>query len=240
MATVTLESAKEKILDKITASGAKGLSRSKLKINTSSASGKVYAEALKALESERSIGNLGNRNRSLYVVAEHFKPLEIAYEKIAANVNVKMPKLFSKKQLFDGISGAPKKHCDEALALFVSEKKFVKLKQGNGTYFLPIATLREWIPAVASEQMEPQVDPLMLRAAYERLVQRDGFSHVLIHDLQQASGVSVEALKAWLLQACRDHKATAGAGDWSLSTQEQRDAAIMINGQPHLRIRLLK
>lgn len=234
MPKLTLDEAKEKLFQKIVATGAKGATKSKLGVKPSS----LNAEALEALEAQRRIGNLGDKRSSLYVAIEHFKPLEIAYGKIMANATTATPKLFAKSRLFEGIKGAAKRKCDEALALLVAEKALVKLKYGSGTLYLLTATLKTWMP---DDDVEVElIDAEALRKAYVRLVEKDGFSDVLIYDLQQQASVSLEALKEYLIEACKAGKAAASGGDWSLSSDGEREAAISINDQPHLRIRLLR
>jgi hypothetical protein len=40
------------------------------------------------------------------------------------------------------------------------------------------------------------------------------------------------------MEACRSGDAIPGVGDWSLSSEKERTAALYINGHPHLRVRL--
>lgn len=77
-------------------------------------------------------------------------------------------------------------------------------------------------------------------AAYGRTVEKTGFSDVLISDLHGhlRGDVPLETLKNWLTEECRSERAVPSLGDWSLSSEEARTAAIEINGRPHLRIRI--
>jgi hypothetical protein len=76
-----------------------------------------------------------------------------------------------------------------------------------------------------------------IRAAYDALARESGFADVLVSDLQSRSGVPLEALGPWLLEASRRGAVLPGRGDWSLASETARRSAIAINGEPHLRVR---
>ena len=86
---------------------------------------------------------------------------------------------------------------------------------------------------------QPSIDDA-IRAAYQSVAERDGFSHVLVSDLAEASGVPLQVVKEHLTSRGRAGTATFGTGDWSLSSHAAREAAIEINGQPHTRVKLLE
>lgn len=96
------------------------------------------------------------------------------------------------------------------------------------------------VDGVETTPKSNQNDIETIRGAYKQLSERDGFSHVLISDLAEASGVPVERVKSYLQDEGKGGRATFGAGDWSLSSPAARDAAITINDQPHTRVRLLE
>lgn len=90
---------------------------------------------------------------------------------------------------------------------------------------------------------DPEAD---IQRAYKDLVKRDGFSHVLISDLQKESGVALPELQDWLRKQSKEGGAFLATGDWSLSDKDARDAAIYLkssspmykDGEPHLRVKL--
>jgi hypothetical protein len=79
-----------------------------------------------------------------------------------------------------------------------------------------------------------------IEAAYRDLVRRGGFPAVPIAELQQASGTSLEALKAWLLARHRTGQVVLSLGDWSLATAAQQAAALELGGERYLQARLLE
>jgi diguanylate cyclase (GGDEF)-like protein len=74
--------------------------------------------------------------------------------------------------------------------------------------------------------------------AYSELVEETGFSSVGIYHLQQASGLPMDKVKETLREMGRDGRAVFARGDWSLSTPEEREGQIEINGIPQLVVRL--
>jgi hypothetical protein len=82
------------------------------------------------------------------------------------------------------------------------------------------------------------IDSERVRQAYRQLATRHRAVHVTIADLWRDSGAPLPALKTWLLAECRAHRADPALGEPSLATPEQLDAALVINGKPHLYIQL--
>jgi hypothetical protein len=77
-----------------------------------------------------------------------------------------------------------------------------------------------------------------VRSAYNEIKQNSGFRDVLISDLQQRSGVPLKPLQDWLRQESRNGTVNPTKGDWSLSNENDRNAAIQVAGEPHLRVQL--
>jgi hypothetical protein len=84
------------------------------------------------------------------------------------------------------------------------------------------------------------LDRKQLWESYRKAVGEAGFSNVLIEEIRAQLDAPLHALKALLLEECRAGRAVPSLGDWSLSSEMARAAAIVINGRPHLRIRLLE
>jgi hypothetical protein len=71
-------------------------------------------------------------------------------------------------------------------------------------------------------------------------VQDRGYPNVFIHDLfTHLHEIKVADLTHYLQSACARGEAIPSEGDWSLSTDEERQSAVSIDGDPYLRIRLL-
>lgn len=225
------------ILERLAAAGPDGLNKGGLKLpSRNSRAGKLYDQALKRLEREGHIGNLGTSKRPRYVTAEHFKPLEIAYEQIAARTEEAGARLSSRTSLTKGLRGAAKKKADEALKLLVNEKVLLRLKWAGRPVYLHMSALPK--QAANGATGEKQLDHEAVRRAYRETVGHFGYADVPIFELHRRLGGDLEALKRSLLAACRSGEAVPGVGDWSLSSEQERAAALYINGHPHLRIRL--
>jgi hypothetical protein len=248
MAVFKLEFHKEKILQKLTAAGPAGLTKSKLGIkDPGSASGR----ALKELEKDRQIGNLGSVNKTWYVLNEHFKPLEIACERIkAAALALKTPKpdtteLLSRKDLVKGCTGEVRKKVEEALERLVRQRALLKMRRGRTVYFVHAESLRHLVPPAdavppdAPREIQPTaaLDRGLVMQAYQRVSRRTGYSNISISELQQESGLPLEQIKAFILEESRNGNAVLSLGDWSLSSEATRSAAVDIRGDRYLLVR---
>lgn len=234
----------ELILQRLTAAGAKGLTKTQLKLSKSSKKGKICQEVLKRLEKKGQIGNLGSeRKNTRYVTAQHFRPLEMAYEHIEAATRESGTTLRSRKYFADRLKnkGAVAKKIDEAFKLLVSEGKLLRLRWSNFPVYLHVSELPRMKDAPQPTLVEPSsaqsVSDADVLRAYRETVAEFAYPDVLIHEVFLRLGGDLEAFKAHLIQACRQGRAVASVGDWSLSSPEERKAALYINGHPHLRIR---
>ncbi|MGA8261941.1 MAG: hypothetical protein WB783_17145 [Arenicellales bacterium] len=230
-----------KILDRLAAAGAKGLTTTGLGLpGAGSRKGKACREVLKRLLKSGEIGNLGSAARPRFVAAEHYKPLEIAYDHIEDRAREAGVRLGSKTALSKGLSGAVGKKVDEALKLLVSEGVLLRLKWAGTAVYVHRSALPGTQP---TQQPGPAVvaperpGGAAIRRAYRETVNEFGYPDVLIHEVFLRLGGELEPFKQALLEACREGRAVANVGDWSLSSPEERKAALYINGHPHLRIR---
>jgi hypothetical protein len=234
MANLTLEGCKAHLLDRLKQAGATGLSKTGLGIKGTS----KYAQALTDLERELAIGNLGLRTKSRYVLREYYRPLELAYEHIEAKAILGKPKLYTKDELGQGLTGPVKGKLDEAINLLVQDSKLLRLERGRGAnYYLHVASLAGLVTIAVPEQEIP-LDRERVLAVYREAMKDTGFSNVLIEDLRRRLNVPLEKLWALLLDECRAGRAVPSLGDWSLVPEAARASALHINGQPHLLIRL--
>jgi hypothetical protein len=89
---------------------------------------------------------------------------------------------------------------------------------------------------VKQEAIKPvEVESSKIQSAYEKLKTETGFSSVNISDLQKKSGVPLKELHEFIK---KEPRAIPAMGDWSLSSESERAAAIDINGKPHLLVKL--
>lgn len=243
MEKLNLKFHKKKILEQLEKAGPKGLTRSKLGIKGLKS---VKGQALMALEKESRIGNLGTHHKTRYVLAKHYKPLEIAYERIVQNAKaagiVRSGALFLliRKDLEKGCLGQVRKKIDEAIDWLVKDQKLLKLKRGRALYFLHTDLIREVlaeqaeIPAFEIEPEPRSISRGDVFTAYLRVRNCLGYSNVEIYELQQELGAPMDQLKNFLLEESRQGKVVLSRGDWSVSSEAIRSGALELNGQPHL------
>ena len=221
------------ILDRVGAAGPAGLTAGGLRLpSTGTRKGKACRRVLGALLTSGEVGNLGSVPRPRYVAAEHFNPLERAYDHMADAARQAGPRLRSRPMLVRGLTGAVARKADEALRLLVDEGVLVRLKWAGNPLYLHAAALP------GAEPPRPAApDEAAVRRAYRETVSAFGYPDVSIHEVHKRLGGDLEGFKAVLLEASRAGRAVPAVGDWSLSSPEERAAALYINGHPHLRIR---
>ncbi|NOZ11230.1 MAG: hypothetical protein GXP09_09360 [Gammaproteobacteria bacterium] len=234
------------ILERLADAGPKGLNKGGLRLpGKTSERGKACWKVLNRLLNDGEVGNLGTPKRPCYVTREHFKPLEIAYEHIENCAREAGVRLGSKRALLTGLSGAAKKKFDEALKLLVAEGVLIRLKWAGKPVYLHVSAL----PQTASVKIlhpptksaTPEIktpDADAIRRAYQEAVNIVGYPDVLIHEVFLCLGGALEPFKQALLEACRSGWVVPSVGDWALVSPEERQSALLINGQPHLQIRI--
>ncbi len=248
MAARDLESHKKKILQELTEAGPSGLNKSKLGVKDSRSAG---GRALKELEKDRQVANLGSVKKTCYVLSEHFKPLEIARDRIEATArSLQSPKpdmvaLLSRKDLEKGCLGEVGKKVDEALAWLVQENALLKMTRGRTVYFVHAESLTHLVQpaALASRDAPQEVQPTaalsrgLVMEAYQQVRQRLGYSNIPIYELQQESRIPLDQVKTLIMEESRRGNAVLSLGDWSLSSEAVRSAAIEIRGDRYLLVR---
>jgi hypothetical protein len=199
---------------------------------------KAALEAFKELAAERRVANLGTARKTRYVLAEHYRPLEIACDHILGQADLRALTLHSRTSLLKGLSGAPASKLDEALDWLVKEGRLLQVRHGRGRYYLHADAVRARLPKEDAEPAPPAEDLTeRVLTAWRILRRREGFSDVRIFDLHQASGVPLDRLKDFLLEMSRLDRAVLSLGDWSLSSEEVRSGAVDIHGRRNLLVR---
>lgn len=108
---------------------------------------------------------------------------------------------------------------------------------------VPEPPARQEIPPQGDMSVSPEASgdavARTLRPAYDRLVQRSGADSVFISDLINESGLPADQVKQWLRDyGINQGQATLDTGDWSVATEEQRAANVMLRGQERLYVRM--
>jgi hypothetical protein len=93
-----------------------------------------------------------------------------------------------------------------------------------------------------SEPVAPpeEIDSDRIREAYRALADQSGFTSVKIAALQREAGTTLVALQQWLLAEYQQGRAVLSFGDWSLSDEATRAAAIELRGERYLLVKLLE
>lgn len=239
---------KQGITDKLREAGAKGLTKTQLGIKKT---GSPKDSAVKSLEKEQKIANLETGNKTLYVLKEFYKPLEMAYNRVEKAVLSK-PGLFGKSSIVGeckkGCPGKVRKEIENAVEWLVKENKLLKLKYRNFFLYLHVSKIQSLLPSVqpvSETQVAPQENKKLpelnrerVLEAYRKVRQRVGFSsNIEIYQLQQELGVPMDHLKAFLLEESRKGTAILNRGEWSIASEEVRSGAINLRGEPQLLVR---
>jgi len=232
MTKQTDASCEQDILRCLAESGATGLNKAQLGVCGPKT---TKANALKSLEERREVINLGSSNKTQYVLAQYFQPLEMAYVHIETLSNQNGIQLASKSSLIEALKGKIKQKADEAIKLLVQEGRLIKLSCRGNPVYLNASALPQTQPVF--KPTEPPSLTAILKA-YRETVAKFRYPDVLIHEVFLRLGGDLEALKLALKHLCQEGKAVASTGDWSLSSTEMRAAALDVNGHPHLRIRI--
>ncbi|MBF0345362.1 MAG: hypothetical protein HQL06_14165 [Nitrospirae bacterium] len=229
-----IKSYKEVVLSKLREAGVRGLSRGKLDIGSGDG---LKDKALKELEKERKIANIGLPNKPVFVLKEFYTPLELACEIILKKTAVELT-VFSKTALIklkELPVGKIRSHAGKALDWLVKEKTLLRLKNGGKVLYANAASLRA---ALAAET--PSLDRKRVLEAYHRVKERCGLSDIDIADLRQELSVSQELLEKFLLDDKQPVKVELSQGDWPTSSEKIRSGAIYISGKPYLLVRLIE
>jgi hypothetical protein len=248
MAKQSLESKKEEILGKLKENGASGLTKGGLGIKDAKG---VGGRALRALERERRVANLGTAKKTRYVLMEFYKPLELACDRIESNARSVEPSrpgilaLLSRKDLEKGCEGEVRKKVSEAMDWLVKERKLLRFRRGTVSYYVHVKVVKDTFGEEEASRVEARETPVAAQNfghtevlnGYRRVKERLGYSNVEIYELHKELGVPMEQMKAFLIEENRRGTAVLSLGDWSLSSEEIRSGAIELFGKPHLLVR---
>jgi hypothetical protein len=247
------------ILAKLRKAGVKGAAT--LYTNSASANARAAIEKDAAtLESEGEIVVDHNGAKPKYYLKE-FAPEMPSLERVCARLEefatAKYPEIFGKAELKKELSKGEATLLERALYWLESQREIVRLQHGKSVVFASVRALRSALgeesaeipgaaslperAAVAAESVSPfeDVDAGRIREAYRTLAERSGFTSVKIAALQCESGTSLDGLQRWLLEEHLQGRAVLSFGDWSLSDEATRAAAIELRGEHYLLVKLL-
>ena len=151
-------------------------------------------------------------------------------------------KLLVRQDLFKSLYGKIRAGAEKALDKLVKEGRIIILKRKSIPYYIHASHLSRVLAdfQTGPEAKEaPAVLPERERvlSAYRAIRTATGFSNIEIARLRDELGVDLAGLKEFILDECRQGRAVINPGDWSLSSDRVRDAAIMVRGVPHTYVR---
>jgi hypothetical protein len=153
MAERSVEEFRDQILARVRQAGAEGLPKSKIGTFKAGSNG---AAALAALVKEGSIRNLGSPARARFVVAEFFRPLELAYKAVLERIEKEPLNPWSRAKLEVGLAGAVKAKAGEAIDLLAEERRLLPVRFGAGRQYLSVRQIREGLGEGSPAESERQ------------------------------------------------------------------------------------
>ncbi len=245
MATSNTEEWMADILSKLEAAGPIGLKKSLLLGKSKKAQAAKLAD-LEALVTQREVVKLGTEKSPVFVLRRFYHPLELAYTAIQAKALPGTAKLYTDKELGTGLAKHVKEQLADAIRLLLGEKKLIRVQRGRSAYYLHTAAILPLVevgpappPPKETDAHAPGVSWEQVQQAYEAVVRAGGYSDVLIVDLQRASAIPLGQLKPLLIAQSRAGRLAPSRGDWSLADAAAREAALELQGEPYLRVRLI-
>jgi len=193
---------------------------------------------------EGAVVVFGDGRNALAVLADRAPTGEALARKIDARASMKRGCALGREDVAAWCSAAEEFLLDGTLRLLVKSGRLIALRRGEATFYTHADSFVAVQPGSrpkVSEPEKPSGHDVRFRVveAYRRLVERDGFSNVIIADLRREADISQEQLVAHLLDQSRCGRAHLGRGDWSLADEATRQAAVIVGGEPHLRVRLV-
>jgi hypothetical protein len=160
--------------------------------------------------------------------------------------------MVSEAELKKQISKAEVALLGRAIYWMESQREIVRLRHGKTVLFTSGRALRGALgegtstsSATPSPSRETPPEPTassdntgVILQAYRTLAERSGFSSVKIAALQRESAVALPELHRWLQDEYQHGRAVLSFGDWSLSDEATRAAALEIRGEHYLLVKL--
>ena len=226
------------LLARLAAAGAAGLKKTPLLGQGKQARATKLA-ALDALVARREVVRIGTEKSPAFVLRRCYDPLAQACAAIEARAVPGVARLYTDREFGVGLPGHVKERVADAIHLLHDAKKLVRVQRARSVYYLHMAALGPLAGAVPPGPPPGEPSWEQVRRAYESVVREGGFSDVLIVDLQRACGVAPEDLRPFLLAQSRAGRLVPSRGDWSLADAPARAAALELQGEPYLRVRLI-
>lgn len=222
---------------------------------------KAERKSLKRLVADGKLISLGlRRRRQCYAVADSSARdivLRLALEALRKRGQDRLTLCAATKSAFEGDTLVPTKVrtvLPEALRVLKETGEAHIVLAGKSPYYILRSDLEQTVAAMqrlaAKHGTVPvnDISPVVVgddvservRSAYRALRAETGRNRVFISDIQKRSRVPLAAVHRFLDDECTSHRANPSRGEVTAATPEQREAALSIDGEPHLYIELLK
>lgn len=210
----------------------------------------TYGRVIKRLTELKAVIDLGKLNhRNVYAARVEGQSNEVRKQSLARSglLAMRTPGKVSFMSLnpeHDAYRALPtrlRKYIKKAVATLTKENVVLPLKLSRYNGFIFIDSVLEVAGVTAgTEPVWRASDSERVQSAYRRLVVRDRAPEVLVSDLHIESGVSLDALRAWLKGQCLAHRVVPTAGEPTAATPEQLAAALQMDGGPYLYVKFLE
>lgn len=240
------------LLASLRRAGAGGLAAAGLRLGGKSPAAAARREVLATLVDEGVAGVLGAGAAARYFLAEHLPDATTVAARLLAvgafvpGVMSTPPTLWKATELRRKLPRHEHALFDDALDGLQATRLVVPLRHGRTLFVAFAGPLRVWMeddvadpPPTVAPAPEPAADgdDAALFFAYTRLVRESGgFPDVKIAALQRAAGDA--PLGERLAALWREGRATLSLGDWSLADAPTRAAAVELDGEKYLLVRL--
>ena len=229
--------------------GVDGVKATGLRHGGKSPAAMARRHTLAALVTEGRVGLLGTGTAARYFLAEHLPTAVSVAARLraagafVAGVASTPPTLWKAAELRRKLPRYEHALFEAAMDHLQAHRQVIPLRHGRSVFVAFTGPLRVWLEDDVAEPPSlpvvpaTETDDAALFFAYTRLVRESGgFPDVKIAALQPATGDA--PLAARLVALWREGRATLSLGDWSLADDPTRAAAVNLDGDQYLLVRL--
>ena len=244
------------LLEALGRAGSEGVKPAGLRLSGKTPLAAARREALASLVADRRAALLGTGAAARYFLAENVPTAAtvaarlLALGALGAGVLNTPPTLWKEAEFRRKLPAHERPLLGDALAHLQKRRQIVPLRQGKHTFLAFAGPLRVWLEEDVADAPAavPVPDPVPDEAdgdldaalffAYPRLVRESGgFPDVKIAHLRRSVD-NPASLADRLVALWRDGRATLSLGDWSLADEPTRAAAVELDGEKYLLVRL--
>ncbi|MEM7697384.1 MAG: hypothetical protein AAF236_03160 [Verrucomicrobiota bacterium] len=206
---------RERLLLKLTRAGRDGLTRKRL-VGQSRAQSEVLKSLLKSGE---IIVFAPKRRGALYFHSDHLPTARSVADRISAYLDASGPRLRSSAELKRHVAEpGNQSQVEAALKLLVTDNLVACVTNASRTkYYFSRAALG--LSGGGAKASSTKLTRKSVRAAYEAITQKTGFSSVEIALLAEEGSFDLDQLKSHLVAESKAHEVVLSVGDWAASNE---------------------